>query len=79
MRIFFVGGGGPYGLQGDGGGQQDVMGGGLLKTDCQLAANEEGGEDRVNFSRDTTKLLRPPLPLITRAIDNCRTLMGVNV
>lgn len=31
MRIFFVGGGGPYGLQGDGGwmnrGQQDVMGG----------------------------------------------------
>ena len=76
MRIFFVGGG-PYGLQGDGGwmnrGQQDVMGGGrgLLKTDCQLAANEEGGEDQVNFSRDTTKLLRPPTPLITRAIDNC--------
>lgn len=58
-------------------GQQDVMGGGLLKTDCQLAANEEGGEDQVNFSRDTTKLLRPPPPLITRAIDNCR--MGVNV
>ena len=67
MRIFFVGGGGLYGLQSDGGwmnrGQQDVMGGGgLLKTDCQLAANEEGGEDQVNFSRDTTKLLRPPLP-----------------
>lgn len=60
-------------------GQQDVMmGGGLSKTDCQLAANEEGGEDQVNFSRDTTKLLPPP-PLITRAIDNCRTLMGVNV
>ena len=39
-------------------GQQDVMGGGgLLKTDYQLAANEEGGEDQVNFSRDTTKLL----------------------
>ena len=66
MRIFFVGGE-PYGLQGDGGwmnrGQQDVMvGGGLLKTDCQLAANEEGGEDQVNFSRDTTKLLRPLPP-----------------
>ena len=65
MRIFF---GGLYGLQSDGGwmnrGQQDVMGkgGGLLKTDCQLAANEEGGEDQVNFSRDTTKLLRPPPP-----------------
>ena len=44
-------------------GQQDVMvGGGLSKTDCQLAANEEGGEDQVNFSRDTTKLLRPPPP-----------------
>ena len=43
-------------------GQQDVMGGGLLKIDCQLAANEEGGEDQVNFSRDTTKLLRPPPP-----------------
>ena len=78
-------GGGLYGLQSDGGwmnrGQQDVMGkggGGLLKTDCQLAANEEGGEDQVNFSRDKTKLLRPPPPLlITRAIDNCR--MGVNV
>ena len=62
------GGGGIYGLQGDGGwmnrGQQDVMVGGLLKTDCQLAANEEGGEDQVNFSRDTTKLLRPP-PLLS--------------
>ena len=49
-------------------GQQDVMGGrggGLLKTDCQLAANEEGGEDQVNFSRDTTKLLRPPPPLLS--------------
>ena len=45
-------------------GQQDVMvgGGGLSKTDCQLAANEEGGEDQVNFSRDTTKLLRPTPP-----------------
>ena len=69
MRIFFVGGG-PYGLQGDGGwmnrGQQDVMmGGGLSKTDCQLAANEEGGEDQVNFSRNTTKLLRPPPPLLS--------------
>ena len=32
VKIFFCGGGGPYGLQGDGGwmnrGQQDVMGGG---------------------------------------------------
>ena len=62
--------GGPYGLQGDGGwmnrGQQDVMvGGGLSKTDCQLAANEEGGEDQVNFSRDTTNFFDPPPPFLS--------------